>query len=1076
MSQPKRPLRLLLIDDDEDDYLITRDLLREAKDIAFELQWQSDYAQALQAILCQAHDLYLVDYRLGIESGLELISQALKAGVNKPFILLTGQADARLDACAVELGAADYLAKGQFDCQQLVRSIRYAIDRCQATTRLTDSEARYRLLFESNPEPMWVSSKETMRFLAVNEAATRFFGYSKDEFLAMSLPDIRSPEEHARFMAYIDTVGPRPRPESYTNVCKYLHKDGHDIYAAVVAHDIEFGEQPCRLVLAIDATEKEKARQEARKREMSFRKLLDDTRDALLLVDEVGQVRYANPAAEKLLGASPQELQQQRFDLSQPSESLYEWSFPTFNGNHVQVEVHRSETDWEGRQVSLLSLRDITERKESEKQLQLLKRSLESSFNGVLIVDALALDQPIIYSNPAFERITGYSEAEALGRNCRFLQADDREQAGLEEIRASLPQAREIHLVLRNYRKDGTPFWNDLYISPVLSESGSATHFVGVLNDISEQKRYESELSFSASHDALTGLPNRALLEDRLIQGCQICQRYNRSLAVMYIDLDGFKPINDSIDHNFGDQLLIEVAQRITQQIRPGDTLARMGGDEFVVLLPDLARQADVLLVAERLITSIARPYRVQNIDLHVTASIGITLSDGNIEQPTQLVQQAALAMHKAKQEGRNNYQWYTSDLNQRVSDSVMLRNELQKAIENQEFDLHYQPQIDGRNGRVVGLEALLRWQHPEKGFIPPARFIPVAEDTGQIIPLSLWVLDTACRDIRQLSEQGMSGPTVAVNISPMHFQRSNFVESIEAVLRKHELSAQLLELEITETVLMNNPERAIETMQQLKQLGVRIAIDDFGTGFSSLNYLKRLPVDKVKIDRSFIRDIISDRHDAAITQGIISMAHHLKLTVVAEGVETEPQFAFLKKSHCDEFQGYYFAKPMSFTDTAAFLRSRMMVCEPALTKLVEQEQVQTLLLLDDEENILRALTRVLRRDGYRILIATRAQDAFELLAKNDVQVIISDQRMPETNGTEFLSRVKDLYPDTVRLVLSGYTDLKSVTDAINEGAIYKFLTKPWDDEQLRQHIAQAFREFSAQSGDIEEHGTQQLL
>ncbi|SDG72518.1 diguanylate cyclase (GGDEF) domain-containing protein [Pseudomonas benzenivorans] len=376
-------------------------------------------------------------------------------------------------------------------------------------------------------------------------------------------------------------------------------------------------------------------------------------------------------------------------------------------------------------------------------------------------------------------------------------------------------------MVLRNYRKDGSPFWNDLYISPVLNERGELTHFVGVQNDISEEIRYQDELSFNASHDVLTGLPNRTLLEDRLRQGSQISQRYQRSLAVMFIDLDGFKPINDSMGHHFGDQVLLEVARRMSAQVRPGDTVARMGGDEFIVLLPDLAREEDVLQVAERLLADIARPYRVEGIDLHVTASIGITLSDGLLEQPMQLIQQADLAMYKAKQEGRNHYQWFTNDLNQRVGERVMLRNELQKAIENQDFTLYYQPQVDSRSGRVIGLEALLRWEHPSKGFISPALFVPIAEDTGQIIPLSQWVLDTACRQIKELYEQGMTGPSVAVNISAVHFQRSNFVDSISAMLSKHSLDAELLELEITETVLLHNAERAIDTLHQLKRLGM---------------------------------------------------------------------------------------------------------------------------------------------------------------------------------------------------------------------------------------------------------------
>jgi FixJ family two-component response regulator len=291
-----------------------------------------------------------------------------------------------------------------------------------------------------------------------------------------------------------------------------------------------------------------------------------------------------------------------------------------------------------------------------------------------------------------------------------------------------------------------------------------------------------------------------------------------------------------------------------------------------------------------------------------------------------------------------------------------------------------------------------------------------------------------------------------------VQFQRANFVEFVRSSLTQAQLPAELLELEITETVLLANAERAIFTLHALKDLGVRIAIDDFGTGFSSLNYLKRLPVDKVKIDRSFIQDVISDRHDAAITQGIISMAHHLKLKVIAEGVETEAQVAFLKKSHCDEFQGYYFAKPIPLATLKHYLQQqRAKDLLPAPDSAAESS-TQTLLLLDDEENILRALTRVLRRDGYQVLTAIRAQDAFALLAKHEVQVILSDQRMPEMNGTAFFSRVKDLYPDTIRIVLSGYTDLTSVTEAINQGAIYKFLTKPWDDAQLRTTVAQAFQ------------------
>jgi diguanylate cyclase (GGDEF)-like protein/PAS domain S-box-containing protein len=793
--------------------------------------------------------------------------------------------------------------------------------------------------------------------------------------------------------------------------------------------------------------------------------------EGLLAIDGEGHLNFINPAAAALLGQPVSTLLGQPLVQHLPLPLEQTQGRGSHHGELRLPQGAQSERyiaydsapllDDDGPQGWVVAFRDITAHKEADKQLRLLQRSLEASFNGALICDAQADDMPIIYVNPAFERITGYSAAEALGRNCRFLQGEAREQPGIGEIHRGLALQQDVHVVLRNFRKDGTPFWNALYIAPVPNELGEVTHFIGVQNDISEQKRFESELAYNASHDVLTGLPNRSLLEDRLSQGCRISNRYKRNLAVMFIDLDGFKPINDTLGHIVGDQILVEVARRLNLQIRPGDTVARLGGDEFIVILPDLAREEDVLLVSDRIVESLARPYQLTHVEQHITASIGITLSDGNIEQPMQLIQQADLAMYKAKQQGRNNYQWYTEDLNQKVSERVTLRNELQKAIETEAFQLYYQPQIDGRSGRVVGYEALLRWHHAERGFIPPAQFIPVAEDTGQIIPLSEWVLNTACRAARSLADQGFNGAVMAVNVSPVQFQRANFVEQVRSTLEQTLLPAELLELEITETVLLDNAEKAICTLHALKELGVRISIDDFGTGFSSLNYLKRLPIDKVKIDRSFVQEVISDRHDSAITQGIISMAHHLKLKVLAEGVETEPQLAFLKKSRCDEFQGYYFAKPMPLPQLEGFLHQQHEELNAQQQSRTSDSHAQTLLLLDDEENILRALTRVLRRDGYQIITASRAQDAFALLAKHDVQVILSDQRMPEMNGTEFFSRVKSLHPETIRIVLSGYTDLKSVTDAINQGAIYKFLTKPWDDEHLRTSIAQAFQHHS---------------
>ncbi|MBD8706837.1 EAL domain-containing protein [Pseudomonas sp. CFBP 13711] len=566
-------------------------------------------------------------------------------------------------------------------------------------------------------------------------------------------------------------------------------------------------------------------------------------------------------------------------------------------------------------QLAVIAIRHERDGQRLEESEQRFRSLFTYNPNPVFALDLLGNIQSV---NPAGLKLKPQTATQFIGHHfSRLVPEEDlmRVSRHFSAARAGAPQRFEARLRDENEKL----LTMDISNLPIMV-NGEIVGVFGIARDISDQKHFERQLSFNASHDQLTGLLNRVSLEDQLILDCHLSRRRKRLLAVMCIDLDGFKSINDSIGHYFGDQVLVEVARRMAEQVRPGDTIVRMGGDEFIVLLPDLLRDEDVVPVAERLMASIARPYCIQGIDLHVSASVGITLSDGHLEQPMQLIQQADMAMYKAKQQGRNNFQWYTSDLNQRVCEHATLRNDLQKAIETQSLQLHYQPQIDARTGRVVGIEALLRWEHPEKGFIPPAVFVPVAEDSGQIIALSLWVLDTACAQLRLLDEQGITGISMAVNISPMHFQRGHFVQYVQATLDKHGLRGEQLELEITESLLLHNAEQAIETLHRLKALGVRIALDDFGTGFSSLSYLKRLPIDKIKIDRSFIREIATDHHDAAITQGIISMAHHLSLIVVAEGVETASQMEFLKGSRCDIFQGYHFARPMPFAALEEFL------------------------------------------------------------------------------------------------------------------------------------------------------------
>ncbi|MCA1769697.1 MAG: EAL domain-containing protein [Halomonas sp.] len=562
------------------------------------------------------------------------------------------------------------------------------------------------------------------------------------------------------------------------------------------------------------------------------------------------------------------------------------------------------------------------ERHHSRRNLRLLERSVEGSINGVAIADANRPDTPIVYVNPAFLRITGYSKEEVLGRNCRFMQGPDTDPASVERIRQQLSRSEDVHLTLLNYRKDGTPFWNDLYIAPVRDAQERVTHYVGMQNDVSEQKIYESQLAHHASHDALTGLANRSLFEDRLEHDVALTARRPERLAVLFVDLDDFKPINDTLGHAVGDDVLCEVARRLEGAVRPGDTLARMGGDEFVLLMTDVTQEEQVLALVERLMVEISRPYLIEGHELYLTCSIGIALSDPSMIEPRELIQQADMAMYKAKQQGRNAYHWYTQEINEQLGERVTLRNDLQEAIASGKMELHYQP-LMARDGSLAGVEALLRWHHPQRGYVSPEVFIPLAESTGQIIPLSRWVMERACTDMVALGQQGGGSVKVAVNLSPLQFHRPSFLTILRQVLQQSGLPAEQLELELTEGILMDNTESAIDILHALRAMQISVSIDDFGTGYSSLSYLRHLPISKVKIDRSFINEVTTNPHDAAIVKGMISMAGHLGLKVVAEGVETEEQRAQLEAWGCDIFQGFLLARPMPLDALLRFILAR---------------------------------------------------------------------------------------------------------------------------------------------------------
>ena len=588
-------------------------------------------------------------------------------------------------------------------------------------------------------------------------------------------------------------------------------------------------------------------------------------------------------------------------------------------------------------------------------------------------------------------------------------------------------------------------------------QQGAQRMLIAVARDISERLQAQERLRHAASYDALTGLPNRTLFFENLRSTIELAQDKNWRVAVLCITLDRFKVINDSLGTALGDELLRQFSTRLVRCVKVRDSVGRLGGDEFALILTMPREQQDAVNMANDVRETLRLPFDLHGQPAALTASIGIAMYPDDTIEPGVLVKYADTAMVRAKEAGRDGYRFFTAGMNVQVLARLDLELALRGALEDNQFVLHYQPKMELNTGRIAGSEALLRWNRPGYGLVYPAEFVPVMEETGLVVRVGDWIIDEACRQIAAWNAEGVRDVRVAVNVSSRQFVEGDLEAVVKSALERHGIEAGLLELELTESALMQNAERTTVVLTRLKALGIRIAIDDFGTGYSSLAYLKRFPIDKLKIDIAFVRDIITNPDDAAIALAIISMAHSLHMQVIAEGVETRAQMAYLRRNRCDEIQGFHFSRALPADQLATLVVSnRAKPDEPQQVV----DNVQTLLLVDDDANVLSALHRLFRRDGYRVLTAASPDEGFELLALYHVHVILCDQRMPVMSGTEFLSKVKEMYPDTIRIILSGDTGVESVLDSINRGAIYRFYTKPWEDVALRDNIRLAFRHY----------------
>ena len=689
--------KLLLIEDDEDDYILTCDLLGEIKGTRYEIEWVSRYADALEAITRGNHDVCLIDYRLGEGTGIELIKEAGGRGVNMPMILLTGQGGKEIDHEAADAGAADYLIKGEIETALLERSIRYAVRNAQMHETLRESENRFRSVIES-------------------------------------------------------------------------------------------------------------------------------ASDAIVLTDGDGRIFSWHKGAKGIFGYTEEEI------IGKPFAAL-------FSSRYCKAE-------------------------------------------------------------------TGIESLLAAG----LLRLEGRAQE------------------LVGIRLDGEEF--PLEISLSSWQSGGRNFYCGIIRDVTERKHLENQLSHQALHDPLTKLPNRVLFRNRLEHALARSDRRHIPLGILFLDLDNFKNVNDSLGHAAGDQLLVSVAERLSLCLRVGDTAARLSGDEFAVLVEEAVKPGDALAIAERITEVLRTPFLIDGKEIIVSTSIGITITTTGKENPEELLRNADVAMYTAKSQGKGQYVVFENKMHTALVERIEIENDLRRAVERQEFALHYQPIIELQTGRMTGMEALARWEHPTRGIISPMEFIPVAEETGLIIPLGRWVLETACRQARIWQNEyfGEEPFAITVNLSGRQFQQASLIETIKTALKKSGLPPACLVLEITESMMLQNTEATILKLHEIKDLGVRLAIDDFGTGYSALSYLQRFPVDILKIDKSFVDKISSGREGAAVARAIITMSDTLNLKTVAEGIEKIEQKEVLQNLGCELGQGYHFARPLDAEAMDEFL-SRKNYC-----------------------------------------------------------------------------------------------------------------------------------------------------
>ena len=821
---------------------------------------------------------------------------------------------------------------------------------------LQESEERYRALFDRSLDLVYIFDFEG-RFIDANAAALNRLGYTKEEIHSINFTSLLSEDQLPIAFKSLQEIRETGIQKNPTEL-RLRHKNDSDVYVESQGSIIISNGAPVAIqAIARDITERKQAEEELRRSEEKYRNIIENMQDGYFELDLAGNFTFVNDAECRNIGYSKEELigmNNRRYQDETAAQKMYQLFSRVYKtGEPVKasdVEIIRRDgtkgfneistsliRDAEGKPIGFRGIsRDITERKQMEENIRQSEeryRSIIEEMGEWYFETDLAGN--ITFFNDILSDVLGYSQKELTGLNFRsFIKKEESESVYriFNQVYKTGKPSKNYHYDF--FKADGTITFAEFSVFPKRDKEGKVCGFRGVGQDITERKRAEEKIQYMATHDALTGLPNRLMFSQLLNHVIQAARRYKRQFAVLFIDLDRFKTINDTLGHDAGDQLLQEIGARLKQTLRASDVIARLevdegvvarlGGDEFVILIEEVNDLSQLKTVSHRILSAVIKPMIIMGEECRITASIGISIFPKDAEDEQSLMKNADIAMYFAKEEGKNNFQFYSMDIQSKLLEHLSIETNLRYALERNELSLHYQAKVNFKTNAITGVEALLRWQNPSLGSVTPTQFIPVAEETGLIISIGKWVMKTACAQNVAWQQQGLPVVCTAVNLSMRQLTDENLIDDIRTALNDSGMDPKLLELEITESMVMHNPTRMIAVLAKIKSLGVRLAIDDFGTGYSSLAQIKHFPIDTLKVDRSFIRNIPQDAEDKAITEAIIAMGKTLSLTVVAEGVETLEQMNFLKDHSCDEMQGYYFSKPVVAEQFAELLRKHV--------------------------------------------------------------------------------------------------------------------------------------------------------